>query len=362
MAIQKKNGLWYAVVYTGTKNGKQQQENSKGFEKRDDAILAELVLKKSVIENGRKVNDKESLNFIAERWLGVREKTIATVTYRNNKYYYEHYIKNYFDKKLIKDIEPIAITDFMLSLNKAPATINKTMNILKQIFDFALSLHYIRSNPCIGVRKPNIKRKKKVTWSPQQIKKFLSIKEVQNQTCYMAFLILFTTGMRPGEVCGLKWRDWQGDYFTPGVGIDDKREETDLKNENAHDNVYIDDNIKNNLERLHKAQKALYFEQGIQLTDDCFINCFPPDMRPMTVNYLRQRFEKLSKKYSFPKTSLYAASRHSFGTNLMRMKANPKIVSQMMRHSSVRTTLDNYSHVDEEMYKDALKMYNDLII
>ncbi len=362
MAVQKKNDLWYAVVYTGIKNGKQQQENSIGYKKREDAVLAEIELKKSVIENGHKVNNKESLNYIAERWIGMREKTVAPVTYRNNKYYYEHYIKDYFDKRLIRDIEPMDITEFMVSLNKAPATISKAMNILSQIFDFAISLHYRRTNPCTGIRKPNIKKKKKATWSPEQIKKFLNVSEIKEQSCYVAFLILFTTGMRPGEVCGLRWIDWKGDYFTPVVGIDDKRDETDLKNENAHDNVYIDCNIKKNIERLYKAQKAIYFEKGMRFTDECFINCLLPDMRPMTTNYLRQRFVKLSNKYKFPKTSLYAACRHSFGTNLMRMKTNPKIVSQMMRHSSVRTTLDNYSHVDEDMYKDALKMYNDLII
>lgn len=359
----KKNGnLWYAYVYAGVKNGKEYREYSKGVEKKSDAVLLELEMKKSIIENGYKVNEKETLNYIAEKWLGVREKTIAPATYRVNKFYYEHYVKPILGGNLIKDIEPIDVTDFMLSIDKAPATVNKAMNLLKQIFDFAISIHYIRSNPCSGIRKPNIKKKKKVTWSPQTIKKFLTNKEVQQQTCYTAFLILFTTGMRPGEVCGLRWCDWHNDYFTPGIGIDSKREETNLKNEKAHENVYIDNSVIHSLEKLYKAHKSIYLSIGIQLTDECFINALSPDMRPMTVDYLRKRFEYLIKKYDFPKTSLYAASRHSFGTNLMKMNMNPKTVSQMMRHSTVRTTLDNYTHVDEDMYKNALKMYNDLIV
>jgi len=50
------------------------------------------------------------------------------------------------------------------------------------------------------------------------------------------------------------------------------------------------------------------------------------------------------------KISPYSA-RHSFGTNMMRNGVNPKKVSEAMRHSSVRTTLNRYSHVDSEMMK-----------
>ena len=50
---------------------------------------------------------------------------------------------------------------------------------------------------------------------------------------------------------------------------------------------------------------------------------------------------------------MYGA-RHSFGTNMMRAEVNPKKDAEMMRHTSVKTTLDNYSHVDKEMYKNTL--------
>ena len=46
MAVQKKNGRWYAAVYMGTKNGKQEYEWSDGFDKKSDAQLEELEMKK----------------------------------------------------------------------------------------------------------------------------------------------------------------------------------------------------------------------------------------------------------------------------------------------------------------------------
>lgn len=82
----------------------------------------------------------------------------------------------------------------------------------------------------------------------------------------------------------------------------------------------------------------------------------------MTVDYLCKAFKKLAERHEFPVINLYAATRHSFGTNMMKAGVNPKMVADMMRHTTVRTTLDNYSHTDEQMYKDTIKMYNSNII
>ena len=107
------------------------------------------------------------------------------------------------------------INAFMISLNLKPASIAKIMTTLKQIFDFAISLNYIRSNPCTGIRKPNIRSEKKRTWNDKQIKSFFKLRDVTEATCYTAFMILFSTGMRPGEVCGLRWSDYDGEGFMP---------------------------------------------------------------------------------------------------------------------------------------------------
>jgi integrase len=363
MAVQKKNGKWYAVVYIGMRNGTQHQEYSKGYDKKSDAQLAELEMKKAVIESEHRVCDKESLHYIAERWLGTRKKTIAPSTYRQNEYYYNHYIKAAFDGKLVKNIDTIDITDFMLSLEIAPGTVNKVMNILKQILDFAVAMHYIRSNPGTGVKKPAIKRRKKVTWTPKQIKEFLALPEVKTSTCYVALWILFSTGMRPGEVCGLRWCDWYGDYFVPEIGIDTKRGATDLKNEKAHEPIYIDTRLEIYLKKTRKVHETLYISlYNKSLPEDSFINCFTDDYRPMTVNYLHHVFDRIIAKHDFPETSFYAATRHSFGTNMMKDGVNPKMVADMMRHTTVRTTLDNYSHTDTDMYKNTVKMYNNKIV
>ena len=357
MSIQKNNNKYYAVVYAGYVNGKRIYEWSEGFDNKKLAKLEESRLIDMVLSSGGISKKKYSFTEVAETWLDMREKTVAYSTYRGNLSYYNMYIKDYFKNKNIKKIEPLEITQYMLSLELGPATINKAMNILSLIFDFAVDMKMIYCNPCKGIKKPKIHKSKHNTWDESTISEFLSHRCVVNSKVYVALVILFTTGMRPGEVCGLKWGDFKGDHFTPSEGISRYGTSTDLKNTKAHESVFIPDFFIPYLKKFKTAQKTIFFANGKRLTDKSYINCLEPDMRPMTPEYLSDRFTELVEKTGLPKITLYEA-RHSFGTNLMKNGVNPKKVAELMRHTSVRTTLDNYSHVNDEMKKKEINKYN----
>lgn len=361
MSLHKKKGRWYAAVYLGTKNGKQEYEWSEGYEKKSDAQLAELEIKKSVIESNHKVYDKSYFSYVADIWLETKKKTVAPTTFEGYKNCYDYYIKSEFKNAKIKDVEPMDINSFMAKLDYKPATIKKIMTTLKQIFDFAISMNCIRSNPCYNIKKPNVRISKKKTWSPAEINRFLSLEDVKESSCYTALLILFSTGMRPGEVCGLRWCDYDGECFSAQVGVDSHGNITELKNDKAHEDVYISNELIAHLKKLKIAHKTIYMEHGLKITKESFINCLEPDMRPMNPHYLYHMFTKLAKRNGFEVIRLYDA-RHSFGTNMMKSGVNPKMVADMMRHTTIRTTLDNYSHTDKEMYKDTIKMYNQKIL
>lgn len=358
MSIHKKRGKWYASVYLGIENGKQKYEWSEAFEYKQDAQLKEIEMKKDVIERNHVVRKKESFISVSESWFFSRKKNIANTTYRQNEWYFNHYIKPYFKDYMISKIDTQDVMNFMNSLDVAPATINKTMNILKQILDLAVLYGYIRYNHCIGVKKPKIKSTKKPVWSQEDIKDFLCLEDVKESTGYVAFCLLFTTGMRPGEVCGLRWCDWYGEYVIPTIGIDNKKEKTDLKNEFAHQEVYINSKLQSELKKLKKIRREYCIANAIKFNETDFINSFEPDFRPMTPEYLRKSMQRILDRNNIEKISPYSA-RHSFGTNMMKNGVNPKKVSEAMRHSSVRTTLDRYSHVDSEMKKKTFNEYAD---
>ena len=363
MSVQKKNGRWYAAVYVGTKDGKQIYEWSEGFDKKSDAQLRDLEIKKYVIVRDHKVLDKAILGYIAGVWLETKKKPVAKRTYEAYKERYDRYIKKKFETKPIKDIEAMDVNAFMVSIDLKPSSIAKIMTTLKQIFDFALSMNCIRYNPCIGIKKPNIRIEKKKTWGHKQINSFLSLKDTKNATCYTAFLLLFSTGMRPGEVCGVRWCDYDGECFRLENGVGKERCITELKNEKAKEEIYLSSKLLLHLNTLKVAHMDIWEHQHPfeDFPKDNYINCFTDDWRPMTPDYLSKAFKRIVLRNNIEYITLYGA-RHSFGTNLMKDGVNPKMVADMMRHTSVKTTLDNYSHTDKAMYKNTVRKYNKKLI
>lgn len=363
MSVQKRGTKWYAAVYLGIKDGKQHYEWSEGFDKKSEAQLKEIEMRKAVIEKDHKVMDKASFGYLADIWLGTKKKMVATATYTGYKDCYEYYVKETFEKKKVKDIESIDINAFMVTLDKKPATVAKIMSVIKQIMDFAVTMGYIRDNPCNGVKKPNIRLTKKHTWSPRQIKDFLDLPDVKKAKCYTAFLILFSTGMRPGEVCGLRWKDYDGECFLPEIGIDKYGVPTELKNDKAREEIYLSPELIMHLRILKGIQQEIWASThiNIKFNNDNYINCFMDDWRPMTPDYLYMTFRRILEANKIEHIRLYDA-RHSFGTNMMKDGVNPKMVADMMRHTSVKTTLDNYSHTDRKMYKNTIKKYNNKLV
>lgn len=361
MAIVKRNGKYYAVVYQGMRDNKQVQTWSIGYDERKSAIAKEIELKKEVLESNHVVTNQESFLNVMESWLEIRKKSVANATYYQNEYYCNHYIKDTFKELMIDEIDTQKINKFMYSLELSPATVTKIMNTLKQIFDLAILYNYIKSNPCNGIRKPRIKRNEVKTWKERDIKEFLTLEDTKNSTGYIAFCILFTTGLRPGEVCGLRWCDLYGDYFIPTVGIDKKRKESALKNEYAHQKIFISRKIQEDLKRLKQYRKDYCKKNGLIFDEKQYINSFEPDFRPMTSDYLRKLIQKITTKNKMEYISPYGA-RHSLATNMMVNGVNPKKVAEVMRHSTVKTTLDNYSHVSDEMKKNTLLDYSDMLL
>lgn len=357
MAITKIKGRYYVSVYVGYKDGKRIYERIGGFRTKEEAKSKEIELKKNVIDNGHTVREKKSFVSVTESFLLSRKNICAPSTYDQNEYYCYHYIMPYFEKYMIDMIDAQDISNFMHKMTVGPATINKTMNILSQIFDLAILYKYIKFNPCIGIKKPKIKKKTVKTYKPSDIKEFLNLDDVKSSTGYLAFCIIFATGMRPGEVCGLRWCDIFDDHLIPDVGIDKHRRISNLKNELAHQSIFINTKIQSELKQLKTIRKEQCFKYGRQFKEDDFIFCFEPDFRPFTPDYLRKSMCRILKKNGMEHIYPYCA-RHSFGTNMLRNNVNPKKVSEAMRHSSVKTTLDLYSHVDDNMKKEVFDDYS----
>ena len=135
-----------------------------------------------------------------------KETTIDVLTSITNKY-----ILQTFKDKLISEITTKDIQKWqqkLLNHDFSENYYNSIHSVLSQMFNYAIKTGYINDNPLTKVgriKKPNDLRKEKNFLTLEEFKEFMGvIKKLEDKTI---FTLLYTTGMRKGEMLALTWKD-----------------------------------------------------------------------------------------------------------------------------------------------------------
>lgn len=318
---------------------------------------------------------------LAEKWLAVAPSLYANTTYRGYEWYTKRYILPVFDDIKIHSITSEHIQNFVIHMNKkySPETVNKSLNILSNIFQFGNDMRIISYNPCEKIKRVRVPNRKHITWDENQIIYFLSIPNVKCSMYYDMFILSFSLGIRPSELCGVS----ESDFVNNGIlslnrGYDRYGVITDLKTEASHRPLELSDLLLKLLNRRILRKKELRlrmsFEEKKEDNDFLFTNSKGNPINPS--NYSKafkkllrthnRQMEELKKELGtlppnrqiLPEIRLYDA-RHSFATNnILSNSASIKVISEILGHSTVKTTLHNYSHVTQSMNKKAIDDYS----
>lgn len=197
-------------------------------------------------------------------------------------------------------------------------------------------------------------RKSVKTWTPAELRQFLD--RARDHRLYPAFLLGAMTGMRRGEVLGLRWTD---------VDLDDKRLTitqtlvapryelvySEPKTAAGRRTVALDDRTAAAL-REHRRQQTterLAFGPGYRETELVFTQ---EDGSPLVPLIFTQRFQKASRDAGLTQIRFHDL-RHGHVTYLMQAGVPLPVIAQRVGHSSVAVTGDIYSHVGGEARADA---------
>ena len=105
-----------------------------------------------------------------------------------------------------------------------------------------------------------------------------------------------------------------------------------------------------------EAQRALL---GKPLTDEDFVFVHP-DGTPLDPSTVSHAFNKIIQKAGLPHIRLHDL-RHTHASLLLQAGVRPKIVQERLGHSSIRVTLDTYSHVIGGLQEAAAQRFDDLL-
>lgn len=328
--------------------------------------------------------DNITLNDVYEMWK--KDKTTLKQTTKGNYVYmYEHFVKEEFGWRKLKEIRKSDVRRFYNGLLDAKRmkvnTLDSIHTVVHQLFNLAVDDLYIRINPSDGVmgeckRAHNMDIPKRHALTIQQQEAF--IRYIGEMPQYRHWKPLFTfflgTGCRVSEVVGLRWEDVHMEEGYVDINhnmVYYQREQgkcyfsiTSTKTEAGSRIIPILPEVKQAL----LAEKAYQKEAGLNCqatidgyTDFIFLNRYGNPHNPQTINrtikritlaYNEEEMELADKEdreaILIPSFSCHNL-RHTFCTRYCENETNLKVIQEIMGHRDISTTMEIYAEATKDV-------------
>ena len=253
----------------------------------------------------------------------------------------------YFGDYRIKEISTPDVALWLkrlASLGYASKTVRNHKIVVSRIFQYAISLGYISSNPATLAEVPKGLAKAKRPPASQEDEKRI----IENVDLWLFPYAALMTGMRKGELLALQWKD-----------IDFEKNEINV----TKSVYYLGDTPKLKAPKSAAGTRTVLLLNGLKQEllkrrgkPDAFIFSENDGKTP----YKEMRYDRLMRNYQ-NKTGVTATAhqlRKSFATIAAASGIDRKVLQEIMGHSDIRLTLDVYASVRQKAWEDAKNILN----
>ena len=366
---KRKDGRWEGRYTVGhdLETGKAIIKNVLG---KTQAEVKEKL--KKAIEENVGIDYGRAKTYTVGNWLEVWYENYAKIKMRPSTYltyhgYIENHIKPQLSKIPLNDLTTLHLQQFYKKLlaegrverieaQKQPKGLSaKTVRNIHQIISSALKLaveqRLIARNPADGCALPKAEHKEMKTLTADQLSTFF--REARDSGVYELYYLDLATGLRRGELLGLKWTDIDLDRGVLKIQRAISRQngkvvEAPLKTKNAYRTLPLSADAIDVL----KAQK-----NKVGSSEWVFPS---PTGGPMSPDSVLHMLQRVLKRAGLPRIRFHDL-RHTFATMALQNGVDVKTVSSMLGHYSAGFTLDTYAHVTTDAQLKAAQTMGNIL-
>lgn len=396
MAAPKRKDKARVVLKTGEvqrKDGTYQYSWTDGNHKRryvyartlDDLRYKEEQIAKDKSDGIKAEARYTTVNDLFDLWV-VLKRGLKNNTFENYKYMYETFVRCNIGQERVSTLKKSDVKRFYNYLaderHLKAATIDNIHTVLHQVLDMAVDDDYIRNNPSNNVLKElkqshifQTEKRRALTRLEQELFLDYLKNTPSSQNWYPVFAVMLGTGLRVGEVTGLRWCDIdleEGiidvnhtlvyyDHRTNGSKKGCYFNINTTKTPTSNRQVLMLDFVKEAFLMEKEKQELLDLHCEVTIdgySDFIFINRFGQTQHQSTLNKAIRRIIRDCNDEQFlkdenPKVLLPHFSchslRHTFTTRMCEAGVNVKVIQDTLGHKDISTTLNIYTDVTREL-------------
>ncbi|MGK9479723.1 tyrosine-type recombinase/integrase [Melissococcus plutonius] len=362
----KKDGssAWYFKTYLGVDpiTGKKRYTTKRGFRTQKEAKIALARLEMKIEKNGltelaRKV---ETFSEIYNLWYEQYKNTVKQSTLFVQK--------NAIDKHILPrfgalSLDKITVVYCQKQVNDWFNYYQKYSNLIgltSRIIDYGIKLGQISTNPMQQVIRP-----KKSTsidqvayhspfYDKKELETFLALlKRQEDIQIYTMFRILSFTGLRKGELQGLRWKDI--DFEKNILSVNQTLAKNEFgkeifqtpKTKHSRRTLSLDKKTVSIIKLWKKEQQKRYLKLGINTLEPEQLIFTDINNKHIYLDYLNNFLKTFLRNNNLKKITIHGF-RHTHCSLLFEAGASIKEVQERLGHTDIKTTMDIYTHVTEK--------------
>jgi integrase len=228
-------------------------------------------------------------------------------------------------------------------------TVQYTHAVLHRALKQAVRWNIVPRNVCEGVDVPQVRREEMQPLNAEQARRLLQSASGERLEAF--YVLAIHTGMRPGELLGLRWEDVtlsdEGGTLQLNRALSDG-ELTTPKTKGSRRRIKLSAGSARAL-KVHRKRQLEEMMKESGLWQDYGL-VFPSSIgTPLYHRNVVRSFKALLKNAGLPSSVRLYDLRHTCATLLLSCNIHPKYVQELLGHASISQTLDTYSHVIEGM-------------
>lgn len=362
--------LWYELPRTS--DGKRRQKTVTVHGSKRDA---ERELRK--IEHGLDTglyaeSTSITLQDYLGRWLEHAKTSVSARTYQGYESIARVHLVPALGRLRLVKLNPLDIEGFYQGLlldgrtdgkgGLSPTSIRHVHTLLHRALAQAVAWRMLTTNPSDFVTPPRVERQEMLVLDEPQTA--LLLEYARPTRLYVPILLSVTTGMRRGEVLGLRWEDIELDQSKLAVRRSLEQVKDGLNSKSPKNGRARVVHLPQLTVAALRHQRIEQAERRLQLGPDYHdegLMCPRKNGQPWPPNLLSRNFCDFIKRHPNLPQIRFHDLRHTYATLALAKAIHPKVVSEALGHSTIAITLDLYSHVLPSLAAEAAAIFDDIL-